>query len=104
MPRHVYTHGDFVFDGHGEEGWRLDFEIAERGRHDAADVVSCPGDRLLKRDVRVVSGVSSELHFKIAVEHGLAERGLRHAEAHGNEGILSATGDLDHVNVAIGIA
>lgn len=104
MPRHIYSHRDAVLDGHGEKGWRLDFEVAESGRHNAGDAVGCTRDGLLKGDMRVVCDVAGELHFKIAVERGLAESGLREAEAHGDEGILRAAGDLDHMKVAVGIA
>jgi len=104
MPGHVDAHGNFVLDGDGEEGGWVDLEVGERGGDGAGDVVAVAGDGLVEDYVRIVGGVAGELDFEIAVEIGVGQGGLGETKANGDERELSAAGDLEHVEVAVGVA
>jgi hypothetical protein len=104
VPDYVHANGNLVLDGDGEEGGRVDLEVGEGGRDCALDVVRRALDDLSEGHVGVVHGIAAELDFKIAVEGGRCEAGFGQPEPDGDDGELCAAGDLNHVEVAIGVA
>ena len=62
--------GDFVLHWHREECWRIDFEIAERGRNRTSEVGLLAVVRELERDLLVMCSLSRELDFEVGVNGG----------------------------------
>lgn len=61
-------------------------------------------DDLSEGHMGVVRGVAGELDFEIAVERGRCEARFQQAEPDSDDGELRASGDLKHVEVAVGVA
>ena len=65
QPGHIDAHGDFVFDRDGEKRWTVDFEVGAESGNGSGDADGSAHLRPLKRHVRIVRGLSRELHFKV---------------------------------------
>ena len=67
MPTHIDADRDFVFDGHGEEGWAIDFEVGTSKRNGAGNAYGGALRDALERHLSVMSGLAGELDFEIGV-------------------------------------
>lgn len=104
MPGGVDADGDVVLDGDGKErGW-INFEVSEGGGDRAGDVDGGPLDDLVEGDVGEVGCVAGDLDVEINIKVWRVDVRLGETEADGDEGEVGSADDLEHVEIAVGVA
>jgi len=104
MPCQVYTHRNFILDGHGQQRWRVDLKIRQRSRNCSRDMDLVPLLLYLEGNLFVLDRLARKLDLEIGVNRRRRGIRFRQASAHRDQRKLRAARNLKHVKISIGVS
>src|ERR1019366_2743828 len=102
-PGHFHAYRNIVFDGHGQQRRRVDFEISECGWNYPCEMGRAALRHQFEGNLLVLGSLAGKLNFQIGVNGCGCGGRFGQAGAHGDHGKLRPARDLDHMKVAVAV-
>src|ERR1019366_5327599 len=102
-PGHFHAYRNIVFDGHGQQRWRVDFEISEGGWNYSCEMGRAALRHQFEGNLLVLGSLAGKLNFQIGVNGCGCGVRFGQAGSYGDHGKLRPPRDLDHMNVAVAV-
>src|SRR5208337_3374827 len=103
-PGHFHANRDFVLNGHGQQRWRVDFEIGECGRNCPCDMGLAALRRQFEENLLVLGSLAGKLNFEIGVNGCGSSVRFGQAGSYDHHGELRSACDLEHMKVAVTVS